>query len=187
MPVELPLLEAMFRAVDAGAKIWGSVTAGHLATLCALARMTRGPIVECGVGGGFTTIALLAGAADRGIKVTSYDTNLGCEVRVRAQVLLEPDQWTFKAKSSVNAASDWADGSVGLWFLDTTHTLEMTKLELSTWLPKMRADGVMCGHDYLLEGFGVKQAVEEFMAANPDRFRLQIFEHDLGFFILWPQ
>ena len=45
--------------------------------------------------------------------------------------------------------------------------------DLKAWRPKVRAGGMICGHDYLdaviQEGnFGVKSAVNDFLGRKPD-------------------
>jgi predicted O-methyltransferase YrrM len=94
--------------------------------------------------------------------------------------------WRFLVKSSLDAPADWWDGSIGLFFLDTTHSYEDTRRELAEWLPKMHPSGVMCGHDYLAPA-GVKPAVDEMVARCPNRFSLQVLRYDQGLFILWPR
>lgn len=159
-----------------------SQVAAHMCLLRTLANLVDGPVVECGVGYGFSTQALIAGLND-GSRLVSYDHDPKWEKRARAQVGNVP--WDFRAKDSVEAAKEWPDGSVALFFLDTSHFYEPTRDELAAWLPKMKRDGILCGHDYA-KCIGVERAVKEFLMKYRERFTLQTFPHDCGFFILWP-
>jgi predicted O-methyltransferase YrrM len=194
------LVAAMFRGMDGDAKLAGSDMAAHMPTLYLLARQwSFGPVVEIGVGRGWSTVSLLAGTLDGGGRLVSYDTAPSAkESAIAAMGIPAADPrlapWEFRARNSVDGAGDFADGSVALWFLDTTHTYADTRAELAAWLPKIHPAGLMCGHDYLLHQHpawstlsGVHHAVDEFAAAHRGRFRLQVLPHDWGLWILWPK
>lgn len=196
-----PLVAALFRGMDGGSKRPGSEMSAHMPTLYLLARhyCKIGPIVDCGVGGGFSTTALLAGVSEGNGTLTSYDI---AEVAGKYATIcsgLSPGDallkcWVFKNKSSFDAAGDWEDSRLGMLFLDTSHRLEDTRKELRLWLPKIHPQGIIAGHDYFLHetpGWeklsGVKQAVDEFAEEHKGRFRLQILRYDQGIFIFWPK
>jgi predicted O-methyltransferase YrrM len=190
------LAKAVFAGMDGEAKHTGSDMAGHMPTLALLARISCGPIVECGVGKGFSTIALLLGACSQRQHVTSIDCDPECEQRMLSNIgpnatettsVLLRNHWTFRVGDSVKAADEWESNMLGLFFLDTSHRYEATLQELGAWLPKLKDGGIMCGHDYYLEGAGVQRAVQDFMGLVPERFRLQVCRHDQGLFILWPR
>jgi predicted O-methyltransferase YrrM len=166
-------------------------------TLYALARRASGPVVECGVGSGFSTLALLAGTAEAGVTLTSYDINARAREAALQTIGCGPDDvrighWRFHARASQEAASEWAPATVGLFFLDTTHFYSDTRGELAAWAPRLRPDGVICGHDYLLHldpiwrTTGVKRAVDEFVAEHPEYTRI-VHRRDYGLFVLWPK
>ena len=182
------------RVDDAGE--YGVNLSAHLMTLYALARRASGPVVECGVGSGFSTLALLAGAADAGVTLTSYDVNPRARAAALQTIGCEADDarighWTFHARASQDAASEWAAATVGLFFLDTTHFYTDTRKELAAWAPRLRPDGVICGHDYLLHldplwrSTGVKRAVDEFVAEHP-QYTCIVHRRDYGLFVLGP-
>ena len=145
-------------------------------------------VVELGVSKGFSTTALLAGAAAAGGRLVSYDVDPTCEEAARKTMGLtgKPEEWTFRHKPSIQAAEDFTDGSVSLLFLDTVHTLDATRAELAAWFPKIHPQGAIVGHDYHLAGAGVAQAVGELEKATAPRFRLQVLPHDQGLFMLLP-
>lgn len=194
MAIEDELLASMFKGMRGGAKKYGSDMAGHMPLLYTLGRLLApcGDLVELGIGGGYSTVALLAGALSGGGRLYSYDVDPACRARALETIGLLPNDarlgiWTFWAKDSIAAAADFKDGSVSLMFLDTVHTLEATRRELQAWLPKLHPRGVISGHDYMLAGAGVQAAVLEFQKLHPGRFHLDALPHDQGFFILWPE
>lgn len=48
---------------------------------------------------------------------------------------------------SESASSLFPDGSLDLVFLDADHRYEYIKQDIKLWLPKVRRDGILCGHD----------------------------------------
>lgn len=192
MDMDCRLIQTMFRGMEGAARLTGSDMAAHMPTLYLLARLGAkvGAVVELGVAQGYSTVSLLAGAMTRGVRLWSYDVNASCGGALE-RLGIKPEghtqiDWTFLAKDSLAAAKDWQEGSVGLLFLDTVHTFDVTLAELEAWFPRIHGNGIMCGHDYLLQGAGVQAAVGEFLRRHPGRFRMQVDQHDQGLFILWP-
>lgn len=161
----------------------GSDIASHLFPLHALASLCAEPsrpVVELGVRDGNSTIALLTGCARQNANLFSYDIDPSCDARVR-QRLPSPlgDRWYFQCSDSVAAANGWPASSIPLIFLDTSHEYEHTKRELAAWVPKLVPGGVLCGHDFLLSGAGVQQAVCESLR----NFDVYVLPHDHGLFV----
>lgn len=194
-------IEPLFRGMDGDSQIFGSEMSAHMASLFTLAKFAgAGKVVECGVGRGWSTLSLLLGVSEHNGALTSYDREVSTKaaalenfkkvgIDVEGPLL---KRWTHIAKLSFDAAADYADGSVSLLFIDTSHTEENTLQELNLWLPKMRPDGIICGHDYWWYSApgilcGVKAAVDKFASQNSTRVRLQVLRHDNGLFILWPK
>jgi predicted O-methyltransferase YrrM len=48
---------------------------------------------------------------------------------------------------SVEAAATFADRSLDLVFIDGDHRYSAVKADIAAWLAKVRADGILCGHD----------------------------------------
>lgn len=63
--------------------------------------------------------------------------------------------------TSEAAAVYIADNSLDLVFIDANHDYSSVKLDILSWLPKMKVGSVMCGHDYCNYSPGVVQAVTE--------------------------
>ena len=51
-------------------------------------------------------------------------------------------------KDSYLAANDYADHSVDFVFIDGDHSYEGCKKDILAWLPKMKKNSVLAGHDY---------------------------------------
>lgn len=64
---------------------------------------------------------------------------------------------------SISAAAQIEDHSLDLIFIDADHSYEGTSKDIKTWFPKLKSDGIMCGHDYEnTNTYGnVKKAVDE--------------------------
>lgn len=73
--------------------------------------------------------------------------------------------------TSIEAASSFEDRSLDFVYLDARHHYEGVKEDIEVWYPKVRTQGVLCGHDYLDTSignteFGVKRAVDDFAFVN---------------------
>ena len=55
---------------------------------------------------------------------------------------------TLVRKFSVDAAKDFADGSLDFVYLDANHNFESVTADLAAWSPKVRAGGILAGHDF---------------------------------------
>lgn len=65
-------------------------------------------------------------------------------------------------KSSIEGAKDFEDNSLDVCFIDAGHTYEEVLEDIKAWLPKVKPDGILCGHDYLPDTWmGVVKAVDE--------------------------
>lgn len=53
------------------------------------------------------------------------------------------------------------DGSLDWIFIDGNHSYESLKEDIELYLPKIKKDGLISGHDYGLQLSGVKEAVQE--------------------------
>lgn len=68
--------------------------------------------------------------------------------------------------SSVEAARIFAGGSLDFVYLDAQHDVESVREDLAAWWPKVRAGGMLAGHDYDRCWPGVIEAVNEFAQAR---------------------
>ena len=89
-----------------------------------------------------------------------------------AQERLKGRNVTFLRCTSLAAAAD-CTLPIDAVFIDANHAYEYVKADIEAWAPKVRKGGMVCGHDYKLEGqerkplpFGVIQAVNEYVATH---------------------
>ena len=61
---------------------------------------------------------------------------------------------------SHEGAGIFKDNSVDVIFIDAGHSYEAVKKDIEAWLPKMKPNGIIAGHDYN-SWAGVKKAVNE--------------------------
>lgn len=57
-------------------------------------------------------------------------------------------------------------GTLDFAFIDADHSYEACKEDLELWAPKVRAGGIVAGHDYGAIWPGVVEAVHEYVANN---------------------
>lgn len=80
---------------------------------------------------------------------------------------------------SYNSVASFPDNSIHFLYLDGSHLFEDTKRDLNEWLPKMKQDSIISGHDYINIGnFGVIKAVDEFL--NEHGFEIIIYNQNGG-------
>ena len=64
----------------------------------------------------------------------------------------------------------WAEvwrGEVDMVFIDADHSAAAVKADIQAWMRHVRPGGIICGHDYNVDGFpGVKQAVDELLGSK---------------------
>ena len=98
--------------------------------------------VELGTCGGGASLHMAMGCSTT--KVYTFDNIKEWQVSI-AETLVE--NFHFILDDSVQAATRFQDASVGLLFVDTTHTYEQTMAEYRVWLPKMRSSGIVIFDD----------------------------------------
>lgn len=74
---------------------------------------------------------------------------------------------------SVAAAKHVADGSLDFAYIDADHRYAGVRADIAAWRPKIRAGGMIAGHDYAYasyarKGYGVIRAVHEVFVC-PDK------------------
>ncbi len=66
------------------------------------------------------------------------------------------------AMSSVDAARNFKDSSVGFVFIDADHRYESVSADIKAWMPKVKKGGILAGHDYRTRSWpDVTRAVDE--------------------------
>lgn len=81
------------------------------------------------------------------------------------------------------------DNSLDLLYLDANHSYEGVKKDLEAWFSKVKTGGVIAGHDYINEAYGVHQAVNDF--CNARNFQVNVLlenkSEDAGFYFIKTQ
>ena len=62
-------------------------------------------------------------------------------------------------KTSEEAAKDFEDESLDIVFIDARHDYDSVVNDINLWMPKVKVGGVLSGHNYGLNFFGVIEAV----------------------------
>ena len=57
-------------------------------------------------------------------------------------------------------------------YIDALHDYESVKRDIQDWFPKLRSEGILCGHDYNEGNEGTIQAVNEFSEETGFEFRI---------------
>lgn len=135
----------------------GHDTSGHLHVLYTLARwcVPKPMMLEIGIRGGISTVALLAGAAESGGTLMSIDHD-SCSVRTVTSIVESlglQDAWRPHVAHSDSFVNECPDGMDLLW-IDGDHSYEQVLKDTQNYVPKLRAGGWLVMHDACLEGAG---------------------------------
>ena len=87
-----------------------------------------------------------------------------CYEKTKRNTAFAGERAVIIRKSSLEAARNIENGSLDFVFIDADHSYEGCKADIEAWLPKLKPDGLLSGHDYDHPGyklFGVKRAVDE--------------------------
>lgn len=131
----------------------------------------------------FVTVGLkyeieLAGVTTAYSTETDYDNLL-----MRFEKEIFSGQVIINREFSYDAVKTIPDYIFDLIYIDASHLYEDVKRDLKDWLPKLKPNGLMCGHDYVdFDNFGVIQAVNEF--CEEYNFEMIIFNSNGGDFAL---
>lgn len=130
--------------------------------------------VEIGTYKGCSFSYLVVEVINSGKKIECYGIDAGCwpDVEPDFDQHMKPLEGHFIKMfggDSFDRAKDFEDNSIDFVFIDANHTYEFVKRDIEAFLPKMKAGGVIAGHDYNLSHPGVLQAVNEAFVENVER------------------
>jgi len=105
---------------------------------------------------------------------TSYSTNDDLEiVKEKFSDEIIKNQVILKKGFSYDVVNEFPDDFFDFIYIDACHLYECVRDDLKMFLPKLKKNGLMCGHDYMdFRGFaigsdfGVVRAVDEFVVDN---------------------
>ena len=138
-----------------------------------------GIFVECGAWLGKSSSFLCDYAAER-INIFIVDTWKGSQDELQTthklatqtdiyQIFLEnmgDRKFTPIRKTSLEAVTDFQDESCDVVYIDMEHTYDAVKKDIQAWLPKVKTNGYISGHDYAGYAPQVKKALHEFFPQN---------------------
>ena len=134
----------------------------------------RGAVAELGVNRGEFSNEILGTTVPAVLHLVDiwgtnrYHDGLFDEVKEKFKDKIESKVVRIHRKLSTDAASDFEDGYFDMIYIDTDHSYATTRDELLAYLPKMKPDGIIAGHDYSMGNwistyrYGVIEAVHEF-------------------------
>lgn len=85
---------------------------------------------------------------------------------------IKNERVVINRKLSIEAADEFPDDYFDWIYIDTNHSYQTTKQELIKFSPKVKKNGIIAGHDYLIGHwissfrYGVIEAVHEFCVEN---------------------
>jgi len=65
----------------------------------------------------------------------------------------------FIHKPSVEAAKEFSDSYFDFIYIDADHSYQAVKDDLNAWYPKLKVEGIICGHDFSIEDVEQKLCV----------------------------
>jgi SAM-dependent methyltransferase len=70
-------------------------------------------------------------------------------------------------KTSMEALTDFKDGTLDFVYIDSCHTYEAVKQDIENWSKKLKMGGILSGHDYGHGCFpGIRKAVNELLVPD---------------------
>lgn len=133
-----------------------------------------GTVAELGVDRGGFSERILAITEPRTLHLvdvwatTRYHDGLFEQVREHFAEPIAEGRVRIHRKDSLAAAGDFVDGQFDWIYIDTDHSYQTTARELRRYAPKVKPNGLIAGHDYLMGNwvssyrYGVIEAVHEF-------------------------
>lgn len=121
-----------------------------------------------------------SGALDGWPTAYSNDGDLRCVTNL----FLNNSNVIIKKGFSYDIVDEFSDEYFDFIYIDATHIYESVKADLTMFLPKLKPNGLICGHDYGNDynkcGFGVIEAVDEFILENNGKIILQSSDNDFA-------
>ena|SRR3972149_4271881 len=115
------------------------------------------------------------------IKDVIKDNNIEChsvDIDDRPNLIENTKNWGIKFihLPSLDAAKLFEDNSIDLIFIDADHGYESVCQDIKVWLPKVKSNGILMGHDYDNYWPGVMRAVDEMLHPVKMEGRIWIYQ-----------
>ncbi len=118
---------------------------------------------EIGVHRGATTQQILIACPKvRLIAVDNWSFDPSARAMFFHRIARFANRVTVLQGDSLEMVKKVSDGSLDFVFIDADHSYEAALADIKAWTPKVKEDGIVCGHDYNHPRFpGVNKAVHE--------------------------
>lgn len=77
-----------------------------------------------------------------------YDSERLKRAYITAKKRLSKYNCAIIKKTSMQAVSSFADGSLDFVYIDGDHEFKSVSMDISEWIRKIRIGGIICGHDF---------------------------------------
>lgn len=135
-------------------------------------KFESGHFVEVGSYKGGSLSYLITEVLNSGkdIKLTCVDLFHGSMMEEFTRNMMPVNgKFTAIAGESVKVAEQFEGESLDFVFIDACHEYEAVKDDILVWLPKVKKNGILAGHDYYAPTPGVIQAVDEIFGERLDK------------------
>ena len=131
---------------------------------------------EVGVDGGHNALVMLVCLHIEKLYLIDYWKNLRAYEEAKKRLVDFTERTVWLKKMSVDVTNeDIPRESLDFAYIDGGHTYDVVKMDLQNYWPRIKPDGMFCGHDYMREKW-VRKAVNEFGDAR--RLRVYYFDQD---------
>lgn len=96
--------------------------------------------------------------ADKEVGVYGYASDLYLQLRKNLSDF-KIDLVKIHKMNTHEAAAFYCEGDIDMLFIDADHSYQAVKQDIEDWLPKIKENGIIAGHDFFREG--VQKAVME--------------------------
>ena len=101
------------------------------------------------------------------------------QVKAKFSKQIKNKQVILKKGFSYDVVDSFPNDFFDLIYIDACHLYGCVKSDLEMFLPKLKRNGLMCGHDYMdHKGFGVVKAVDKFIDYYNFRWIAQSLDKD---------
>lgn len=120
--------------------------------------LEKGIGAEIGVQNGFNCLNIFKSWTGQILCVDKWEDNyiLGNCVKT-----LNDHNYKIIVGNSVDIAKQIPDKSLDFVYIDAGHTLKDIQEDYAAWWPKVRDGGIVAGHDYGNNGFGIKKFIDD--------------------------